>query len=598
MKNVTDSGTLDPITMQVVRDTFEFISEEMSRVVERSAVHPLFQEVHDYSTGVFYYDGNEVSIIARATAIPVHIFASLTSVQAVFAAFGDDIHDGDLFLVNDPYHGGSHAADWTMMRPVLLGDGTMVIPSIRAHMSDFGGVYPGGYSPELRDSWQEGYRISPVRLIERGVLRHDLWALITGNSRLEKVLRGDLMALVGGCNVGARRTEALIAKYGAATVKASIEYAMDYAAARFREKVESWPDGEYHGECVLDHDFAGTRDITVRVAVTVAGDRLLVDFEGSDPETPGFVNSSFANTASYVFTALYATFDDDIPVNSGVFRQVEIRAPEGSVVNPLPPAPVMLSTVVIGGHIGEAMMNALEKFIPERVGNVGLHFNVLSQFGRDGRYNDDFYFMLEYGTALSADGGAYGKDGWGAWASPLAKHTFANCETQELQFPLLYEQYEYLDDSCAPGRWRGCGTFAMRRRVVGERPAYINVAVVGNEHPMPGYAGGLPGGISYTVVKPGTPDEALITESLALMELQPGESVYSVKGGGGGWGPPHERDPQAVLADFLDGWVSLATARDAYGVALSVDAAGKAEVDDAETARLRAVPPRASAEPT
>lgn len=577
----------DPITMQVVRDSFEHMSEEMSDVVERSAVHPLFQEVHDYSTGVFYWDGSEVSLIARASAIPAHIFASVTSVQRIFEVFGDDVHEGDVFLVNDPYEGGSHTADWTMMRPLPLTDGTMIIPSIRAHMSDFGGSYPGGYSPELRDTWQEGFRIPPIRLFERGAVRQDLWDLVTGNSRLEKVLRGDLMALVGGCNVGARRTQALIEKYGAGTVRAGVEHALDYANARFREMVTSWPDGSYHGECVLDHDFAGTRDVTVRVTVTVAGDRLIVDFEGSDPQTAGFVNSVLPNTSSHVLTAIYATFDDDIPVNSGVFRQVEIRAPEGSVVNPLPPAPVMLSTVVIGGHVGEATMRALEQFVPERVGNVGIHFNVLSVYGHDARYGGDFYFMLEYGASLAADGGAYGKDGWGAWSAPVAKHTFANCETQELQFPILYEQYEYLDDSCGAGRWRGSGAFAMRCRVTGEHPAFTNVSVVCNEHPLPGYAGGLPGAPSHVVMRPGTSDELVVTDALALLELQPGERVASVKGGGGGWGPPHERDPDAVLDDVLDGWVSCERALEVYAVALA-DGPGGLAVDRDATERLRA----------
>ena len=578
----------DPITLQVVRDSFEHITEEMSRVVERSAVHALFQEVHDYSCGVFYFDGHEVSLIARAMAIPGHIFASISSVRAVLDEFAGDVHDGDLFLVNDPYHGGSHAADWTMVKPVLLGDGCMIIPSIRAHMSDFGGMAPGGYSPENRDSWQEGYRISPIRLVERGVIRQDLWDQVTGNSRLTKTLRGDLMALVGGCTVGERRTVAMVEKYGRETIEAGIEHAMEYAAARFRAKVRAWPDGEYRGQCVLDHDFAGNRDITVRVKLTVAGERLTVDFEESDPETRGFVNSPYANTASHCFTAIYATFDDDIPVNSGVLRQVEILAPEGSVVNPLPPAPVMLSTVVIGSHIGEAVMDALQKFIPERVGNVGLHYNVLSQYGHDSRYGDEFFFMLEYSAALSADGGAYGKDGWGAWNAPLARHTFANCETMELQFPLLYEQWEYLDDACGAGRWRGLAAFVMRTRLVGGHPATIDVSVTCNEHPMPGYAGGLPGAPSFTVVRPGTPGEIVVTESLADEQIRPGEVVYTVKGGGGGWGPPAERDPQAVLDDVLDGWASERTASETYRVVLRRDARGRLEVDEGATARLRA----------
>jgi hypothetical protein len=285
--DVTD---LDPITAQVVRDSFEFISEEMSRVVERSAVHPLFQEVHDYSTGVFYYDGRDVSLIARATAMPVHIFASVESVKAIVAAFADDIHDGDVFLLNDPYAGGSHQADWTMMKPIVLPGGELVIPSVRAHMSDFGGVAPGGYYPDAREVWQEGYRIAPVRLYERGELRRDLWDLILGNSRLTQTLTGDVMAIVGGCNVGARRAEALVDKYGGDVVKAAIVASMDYAERRFVEEVRAWPDGVYRGESVLDHDSGGTYDVTVRAenseGWSLPSDSVSVEVVDGSVDTP------------------------------------------------------------------------------------------------------------------------------------------------------------------------------------------------------------------------------------------------------------------------------------------------------------------------
>ena len=579
--------SIDRITAQVVRDSFEYISEEMSRVVERSAVHPLFQEVHDYSTGVFYYDGDEVSLIARATAMPVHIFASVESINALVAAFGDDIHEGDVFLLNDPYQGGSHQADWTMMKPVFLDDGSMVIPSVRAHMSDFGGVAPGGYYPDARNVWQEGYRIAPVRLYERGVLREDLWDLILGNSRLTETLRGDVKAIVGGCNVGARRAASLIAKYGSTLVKAGIDSSMDYAARRFSEEVRSWPDGTYFGESVLDHDSAGTYDVTVRAAVTVDGDRLSVDLEGTDPQTPGYINSVYGNTASWVYIAIYATMPEDVPVNSGLFRQVEIKAPKGSVVNPLPPAPVMFSTVTIGGDIGEAVMKALEKIHPERAGNVGLGYNACTAYGWDSRYGDQMYFTIEYGNTLVADGGAYGKDGWGGWSAPMSKLIFATVETQELQFPFLYEQYEYLDDSCAPGRWRGAPAFAMRRTLVGDHPGFVNVTVENNRHPLQGYAGGDAATPSYAVLRPGTPEEQHITESVTLEKFEPGDVIYTVKGAGGGWGPARERDPQAVLEDVLDGYVSREQAAATYGVVIAPGPGGALAVDQAATATLR-----------
>jgi N-methylhydantoinase B len=547
----------------------------------------LFQEVHDYSTGVFYYDGKEVSLVARATALPPHIFASILSVEAIVQEFGDDIHPGDVFMLNDPYYGGSHQADWTIMKPVFLNDREMLIPSVRAHMSDFGGVRPGGYNPDARDVWQEGFRVPPVRLYERGVLREDLWNWIISNSRLKETLNGDMMAIIGGCNVGAQRTEAIISKYGADVVMAALQHALDYAERRFEAEIAKWPDGVYVGESVLDHDALGNTEIKVRATITVEGTNLSVDFSGSDPQAPGYINSPFGNTASYVYAAIFAVLPSDIPVNSGMFRRVKITAPEGTVTNPLAPSPVMFSTVTIGGDIGEATMKALAEILPDQAGNVGLGYCICTTYGKDARYDNELYFTIEYGNTLVSDGGAKGKDGWGGLTAPCARLIFATVETQELQFPFRYDRYEYIDDSCGAGRWRGVPAFAMRRTMVGENPGYVTITEEGNRHPMAGYAGGHDGAKCFAILKPGTPEEELITESVTARELRPGEAVQTQKGGGGGWGPPHERDPHLVLSDVLDGFVSRETARNTYGVEI-VGSGFDLQVDEAATQTLRA----------
>lgn len=233
-------------------------------------------------------------------------------------------------------------------------------------------------------------------------------------------------------------------------------------------------------------------------------------------------------------------------------------------------------------------MKALEHIVPERVSNVGLGYNACTAYGHDSRYGDEFYFTIEYGNTLVSDGGAYGKDGWGGWSAPLSKLIFATIETQELQFPFLYEQYEYIDDSCGAGRWRGVAAFAMRRRLIGEQPGYVNITVENNEYPLQGYAGGLPGASCYTVLRAGTPQERMITESVSNEKMQPGEVLYTVKGGGGGWGPPHEREPARVLADVLDGYASVETAEKVYGVKVEVGPNGDAWILADETERLRA----------
>ena len=214
---------IDRITALVIKDSLEAISEEMSKTVERTAVHPLFNEVHDYSTGVFFYDGSEVRLVARATAIPVHIFASILSVEALMESFQDDLHEGDIVMLNDPYYGGTHHADWTVMKPVFFDGKPVLFPSVRAHMADFGGPVAGGYNPEAKDIWQEALRIPPIKLFEKGVPRQDVLDWILANSRIPNVLRGDLAAMFGACNLAEQRVHALFAKYGGDVVNESIE---------------------------------------------------------------------------------------------------------------------------------------------------------------------------------------------------------------------------------------------------------------------------------------------------------------------------------------------------------------------------------------
>ncbi len=573
---------IDPITALVIKDSLEAISEEMSKTVERTAVHPLFNEVHDYSTGVFFHDGEDVRLVARATAIPVHIFASILSVEALMEAFEGDIHEGDIVMLNDPYYGGTHHADWTVMKPVFINGKPALFPSVRAHMADFGGPVAGGYNPEARDIWQEALRIPPIKIFERGEPRQDVLDWILANTRIPHVLRGDLAAMFGACNLAEQRIEVLFEKYGAATVYDSIEYTLDYAEKRFRAEVARWPDGDYSATAILDHDSQGNYDLEVRANVTIAGDDLRIDFTGSSPETPGFVNSPFGNTASWAYTALCSVLPDDIPINSGVFRAVEITAPEGTVVNPLPPAPCMFSTVVIGGDIGTATMRALEQAIPDAVGTVSLNYCLCTTYGHDSRY-DDMFVTIEYGNTLVAAGGTRGEDGWGGWPAPMCGLIYSTVEMSEIQFPFFYHEYEYVKDTAAPGQWRGVPGFAMKRESVRDT-SMINVALTGVRHASPGFAGGHDGASSRYVLNWGSEDEFEVLESAANTPSPPGTVIATFKGGGGGWGDPLARDPERVRADVLDELLSRERAERDYGVVLTE----ALEIDGAATEALRA----------
>ena len=555
---------VDLITAQVVREYFESVSTEMSRVVERTAVHPLFNECHDYSTGVFHHR-DEVSLVARATAIPVHIFASLKSVETMLEQFDADLVDGDVVLLNDPYLGGTHNADLTVMKPVFLEGGGLLCPAIRAHMADSGGACAGNYNPDAREVWQEAFRLSPIKIVEAGRLREDLWETILANTRIPEIFEGDLRAMMAAADIGEQRIREVCARYGDAVVETCVDEALSYAERRFRAEIATWPEGRTSGVMHLDHDAAGDLDIVVKATIDVSADGLVIDFEGSSPQTPGFVNSPLGNTASWVYVALCATLSDEIPINSGMFRVVDIRAPLGSVVNPISPAPVMSSTGRIGSEVGTSVMKALEQIIPERCGNVAYGGSLCTTYGVDTR-SDEFFVTIEYGSNLVSASGAYGTDGWGGWPTPFSTLVFNTIEMLEIQFPYRYHRYEYTTDTAAPGRWRGVPAFAMEREAVCDQ--FVNVIVVGRRHLAPGWAGGKPGFPNLILLEDENGVDGPVDERVTRAPIRAGRCIRSLRSGGGGFGDPLERDAEAVRADVLDEIYTLPIAQREFGVVI------------------------------
>lgn len=556
---LTKSGL---ITAEIVRNYLESVSEEMSKIVENTATSQIFSEAHDYSTGIFYYDASGVSLVARAQAVPVHIFAALTSVETVLSVFGEDVKDGDTFFVSDPYYGGSHIPDWTIVQPVLRKGRPLFFTSVRGHLNDVGGCTPGGYNTQAREIWHEGFRCPPVRLFENGEPVKDIFNLIVSNTRQREAISGDLQAMVGACIIGARRVDAMIEKYGIETVTGSVDYVLDYSEARLRAEIASWPDGTYRGQSILDHDFAGGPEVPVQAAITVKGDGLTIDLSGSHPQVPGFCNSVRANTISNVYSSLVAICPD-IPVNSGYFRPVAVMLPAHSVVNADPPAPVGHATVCIGSDIMEAVMKAFEKVVPDRVGSANIDLCNFRVFGTNSK-TSKFFLSGDLNTSPMSSGGAKGVDGWGGWAAPFCALKLPPLEMYEWEFPFQYIQMEYAIDTAAPGKYRGAPAVHYRRRVLDDVRGigYIQ----GYKHPMQGYCGGHQGAGNYFIVNEGLDSELRVEQACYNVSMSAGSVLFAQSGGGGGWGDPLERDPQLVLDDVLNEIVSVAGAKRDYGV--------------------------------
>jgi N-methylhydantoinase B len=575
----------DRITAEIVRNYLESVCGEMSMVVENTSISPIFSETHDYSTGIFFAENKSISLVARAQSVPVHIFAALTSVETVLDIYDDDVNEGDLFFASDPYYGGSHIPDWTIVNPVFVDGRPVFFTSVRGHVNDVGGCAPGGYNTIAREIWQEGFRVPPVKLRDRGELVEDIWNLIVSNTRTKDDIAGDLNAMVGGCVIAARRLEELVSKYGADTVTRSVEYVLDYSENRLRAEISKWPDGTYHGESILDHDYAGGGEVPVKAAVTITDSDLHIDLSGSHPQVPGFVNSVATNTISNIYSSLVALCPD-IPVNSGYFRPFKITLPPKSVVNCEAPAPVGHSTVCIGSDIMEAVMKAFEQVVPDLVGSANIDLGNVRVYGTNRKAGRFFVGSDITATAMSA-GGAKGTDGWGGYAAPFCALKLPSLEMYERQYPYQYIQVEYAIDTAAPGEWRGAAALHYRRRMLD--PVKCIVYNQGYKHTMQGYLGGAPGAGNYFVLDENGPDETKITDACFDVAVPAGGVIFAQSGAGGGWGSPLDRATEAVLRDVRNEIVSFDGAKRDYGVVIDPETMSvDAEATEAERAERRA----------
>ncbi|HEX6442118.1 MAG TPA: hydantoinase B/oxoprolinase family protein, partial [Stellaceae bacterium] len=495
-------------------------------------------------------------LIAQAEHVPIHVGALPFAAKAMTEFFGDDIHKGDVFLLNDPYHGGNHLPDLTAFVPVFEGGRPRFWSINRAHQSDIGGATHGAYNAAATDIWQEGIRITPLRLYDRGELRRDLLQMIATNVRHPRDFRGDLAAMIGSAHVGERRLLALAAEFGWPLANAAIEAVLDGAERQTRAVIAQWQDGVYHGEALLDDDGRGNTDIHIRATVTKRGSDLTIDLSDSHEQVTSFVNSSYPNMYSSVVVALSYLIDPDTPKNDGTFRPLTVVAKPGTVVWANPGAPVTLATNHCGQEIIEAIVKALAPGCPERaMAGWGRRFRIAVQ-GEDPR--SDKPFIWHFFQARPGGGASPAGDGWpgaGEWQA-AGGIKFGSLEVTEVRFPLFFRRHEFRPDSGGEGKFRGGPGGVVEMVVETAEPAVGNTAGDGVRHGACGILGGADGlPHRYTLYSDGRPPRAIRTKEVGLV-IHPDDVLILESGGGGGWGDPAERDPAAVASDVKNGFVS------------------------------------------
>ena len=550
---MAENESVDPITVSVVQHRLHAIAEEMGEAMLRTSYSQIINSSRDFSTAVCDAEGR---LIAQAEHVPIHVGALPWAAKSVHDAFRGRVRPGDVYLLNDPYHGGNHLPDVTAFVPVFDGERLAFWSINRSHQSDIGGATHGAYNPGATEIFQEGIRIPPLKLYDEGRLREDVMAMIVLNVRHPREFQGDLAAMIGSARVGERRMQALLAELGPASAHAAIEAVLDGAERQVRAEIASWRDGVYYGEAVLDDDGHGREDIHIRAKVTKRGSDLEVDLSDSDPQTTGFVNSSYPNMRSAVVVALAYLIDPLTPKNDGAFRPVSVIAREGTVVWPKPGAPVTLCTNHCGQEIIEAIVKALAPACPERVmAGWGRRFRIAIQ-GVDPRSGKSFIWHMFH--ARPGGGASIAGDGWpaaGEWQA-AGGIKFGSLEVAEVRFPLFFRRHEFRPDSGGDGRFRGGPGAELEMAVEVAEPAVANTAGDGVRHGACGMLGGEDGAPHRYVLKSaGRADRPLRTKEVGI-PIRPGDVIDVRSGGGGGYGPPAERSAEDRARDVRLGFVT------------------------------------------
>jgi N-methylhydantoinase B len=554
----------DPARFEVVKNALYSAAEEMKIVLAKTAYSPLLKVAGDYSCGIFDAGGN---MVAQGPDLPIHLGSMPDAVRAVIAAF-PTVDPGDVFIHNDPYHGGSHLPDVNVVAPAFLGNRLLGFGCVRAHWPDIGSATPGSYGA-VTEIYGEGLRLPPVRLYKNGEPDPDIERIIFANVRTPAERQGDLRAQVAANRRGALRLEALAHKYGADELLHIMDEVLDYSERMMRAALRLLPDGEasftdvFDGDGVVAPGAEADEPFTVRLLVRKHHDMIIADFTGSDGQVPGPMNAPLTVTASGVYCALKMIADPQnlIPPNSGCWRPVAVTAPPGSVVNAQPPAPVVYANHEISHRVADMVMAAMFAICPSNVMAASQGTSAVVTFGGVDPRSGEHY--VSYESLKGGFGARPVKDGISAVASTISNMMNTPIEMLEMSFPLRVEEYSLIPDSGGAGTWRG-GLGARRAwRVLGHE-AHAAVCCERSLTPPFGLARGSSGGPMRLWLE--LPDGTRrLLNSKGAFGIPPEGRLVMEAPGSGGYGPPAARDPALVGEDLIDGYVTEAAARRDYG---------------------------------
>lgn len=522
-------GSLDPIGFEIVKNSLISTAEEMGIVLRRSSFSPNIKERRDFSCALFDSVGN---LVAQAEHIPVHLGAMPHSVRTVLAEFGEDVVEGDSIILNDPFRGGTHLPDITIVSPIFHNGKLVAFAANRAHHSDIGGGTPGSMSALSTDVYQEGLRIPPVKLTQRGKLNRQILEIILSNVRTPKERLGDIRAQQSANELGTRRFTELARKFGIKNLLSGMHHLRNYSRRLMLRELAKLPRGTSHAVDYLDDDGLDNKPIPIRLKLTIGNGKMEFDFHGSAPQTKGPVNAVYSVTLSAVYFITRCITDPNIPANQGCFEPVRVIAPEGTILNAKPPAPVAGGNVETSQRVVDVSLRAFGKLVPGRVcAACQGTMNNLTIGGVDDRTGK---FFTYYETIAGGFGARHDKNGVDGVHSHMTNTLNTPVEALEVAYPLRVRKYELRSGSGGRGKFRGGLGITREVEILSDD---VNISLLGDRQRLRpwGLEGGAAGSAGeYSILRYGGRFEKL--PSKTAFKARTGDVLRVSTPGGGGFG--------------------------------------------------------------
>ena len=566
----------DAVMLEVLHNALAGLADGMALTLVRTSRSSIVRQSLDFSTAVMSPKGE---LIGQGMCLPIHLGGMMPALDACRDYFHGRIHPGDVLINNDPYEGASHLPDIFLYKPVFADETLIGYVCAMGHHTDIGGRVPGGSATDSTEIYQEGLRIPPLKLFERGVPNETLFRIIEKAVRVPEQVLGDLQGQIAALAFGERELSALAERYGVEGLISYEEALLDYTEELTRSAIRSLPDGEWYFEDYVDNDGLTADRITVAVTLTKRDDTVHVDFTGTSPQCKTALNPILATTQSMVYAVVRTVLGGDLPNTAGCFRPVSVTAPEGTFANASPPAAVAARALGFR-RMAHTMFGAFAQMLPDEVPACfggSDYMGVFAGYHRDGSERRAWVFAEAANEV--AHGGFPTRDGIDAQSSPVSNNTNVPAEVIEIDHPIQIEEYTLLTDAEGAGKYRGGVGLARQYRFL-QDDTLAQIRTDRQIHPPYGLHGGQSPRPARVLLNSDGEDKVLPGKSLTTVKA--GDVLRIEMPGGGGWGDPLEREPEMVMQDVIAEKVSTARARETYGVVME-----GGEVDVQATQRAR-----------